>query len=136
MNLREQIVTEARKYVGTPYRHLGRSRRGVDCAGLLYIVFNALIEVGSDFQDYPLYPKSAEVFANIRHYAQRIKKSDAGCGDIVLMNFSGCSTHFGILTDLGVVHASNDVGAVIETEMPDNIRTWYFRMFGVPAWQS
>jgi len=141
MTLRQNIIAEARKYLGVKYEYRGRSAAGLDCAGLLYVVFNALIEVGSDFQDYPLYPKSAKVFANIRHYAQRIKKSDAGAGDLVLMNFSGCSSHFGIITDTGVIHSDTDIGKVIEHALPDkNVlggrRIAHFRMKGVPVWQN
>lgn len=32
-----QVVEAARSYIGVPWRHLGRSRRGLDCAGLLML---------------------------------------------------------------------------------------------------
>lgn len=135
MTLREQIVREARKYLGTPYVYLGRSAKALDCAGLLYVVFSSLVQVKSDFQDYPIYPFSATVFVNIRRYAKRIRKNDAGYGDLILMNFGGRTTHFAILTDLGIIHADPIHGKVLEQMLPDN-RAVYFRMNGVPAWQS
>ena len=135
MNLREKIMAEARKYLGTPYVHLGRSTKGLDCAGLLYVVFNVLTKLESDFREYPACPLSATAFANIKRYARRIHKDDAGNGDLILMNFGGCTTHFGILTDLGVVHADPVHGKVVEQMLPNN-RAVYFRMNGVPAWQS
>ena len=32
---RRDIIAEARKWLGAPYRHQGRGRRGIDCVGLL-----------------------------------------------------------------------------------------------------
>ena len=34
------IVQYARKFIGTPFRHSGRSTLGIDCAGLLYMSYN------------------------------------------------------------------------------------------------
>lgn len=135
MELRKKIIAEARKYLGTPYIHLGRSTKGLDCAGLLYVVFNVLTRVKSDFQEYTACPVSATVFANIKCYAKRIRRDEAGDGDLILMNFGGRTTHFGILTNLGVIHADPVHGKVLEQMLPDN-RAIYYRMNGVPAWQN
>ncbi|MFP4004522.1 MAG: hypothetical protein ACLFV8_12150, partial [Alphaproteobacteria bacterium] len=35
----QRIVGIARSYVGTPWRHQGRDRKGLDCVGLLYLVW-------------------------------------------------------------------------------------------------
>ena len=35
---REDIVATARTYVGTPFRHQGRTHMGVDCIGLIWCV--------------------------------------------------------------------------------------------------
>ena len=39
-NVKERIVQNARKFIGTPFRHSGRSTLGIDCAGLLYMAYN------------------------------------------------------------------------------------------------
>jgi cell wall-associated NlpC family hydrolase len=39
-NIKERIVQNARKFIGTPFRHTGRSTLGIDCAGLLYMAYN------------------------------------------------------------------------------------------------
>ena len=39
---RRDIVAEARKWVGVPYRHQGRGARGIDCVGLLIEVANGV----------------------------------------------------------------------------------------------
>lgn len=38
--IKNQIVQNARKLIGTPFRHTGRSSLGVDCGGLLYLAYN------------------------------------------------------------------------------------------------
>jgi cell wall-associated NlpC family hydrolase len=42
MTMREQIVEEARKYLGVRFRHQGRTVAGIDCAGLILNVGNDL----------------------------------------------------------------------------------------------
>jgi cell wall-associated NlpC family hydrolase len=39
-DLAVRVVQEARKFVGTPFCHTGRSTIGIDCAGLLYQSFS------------------------------------------------------------------------------------------------
>lgn len=39
---RRDIVAEARKWIGAPYRHQGRGRNGIDCVGLLIEVAKGL----------------------------------------------------------------------------------------------
>ena len=38
--IKNRIVQNARKFIGTPFRHSGRSTLGIDCAGLLYMSYN------------------------------------------------------------------------------------------------
>lgn len=38
----EQIITQAQSMLNVPYAHYGRSRIGVDCSGLIYIILNRL----------------------------------------------------------------------------------------------
>jgi len=39
-DVRDRVVQNARKFIGTPFRHSGRSTLGIDCAGLLYMAYN------------------------------------------------------------------------------------------------
>lgn len=38
--VKELIAQNARKFIGTPFRHSGRSTLGIDCAGLLCMAYN------------------------------------------------------------------------------------------------
>jgi len=51
MHSRNEIVEEARKWLGTPWRHQGRAGSGIDCCGLV-------IRVGNDL-DFITYQTSA-----------------------------------------------------------------------------
>jgi cell wall-associated NlpC family hydrolase len=45
---RDLIIAEAHKLYKTPFRHRGRTRKGVDCAGFIYLAYHrAGIEVPS-----------------------------------------------------------------------------------------
>lgn len=140
--IRKQIVDEARSYLGVKFCHQGRSHRGVDCAGLIYCVYDRVVKLEKDYDHYPSCLKSGMIFRKMRDYGDRIDKQDAGSGDVVLMCFRGSSTHLGILTEHGVIHADGPIGKVIEhsiskSSMLGNGRiAAYFRMKGVPAWRE
>lgn len=53
---RAEIIAEARKWLGTPYRPRGRSARGLDCLGLLVKLGEAFAVPHVDTQDYSLWP--------------------------------------------------------------------------------
>ena len=38
----DEVVREARTWVGVPFRHQGRSRSGVDCGGIIVVVLREL----------------------------------------------------------------------------------------------
>jgi cell wall-associated NlpC family hydrolase len=40
VDVKERIIQNAKKFIGTPFRHSGRSTLGIDCAGLLYMSYN------------------------------------------------------------------------------------------------
>lgn len=141
-NVRKQVIEEARSYLGVRFCHQGRSRRGVDCAGLLFCVFDRVVGLKYNYGPYPNHLKSAMIFRKMKEFGDRIDKRSAGPGDVVLMCFRGSSTHLGILTEKGVIHADGPIGKVIEhsiskSSMLGNGRiAAYFRIRGVPAWHE
>ena len=40
VDIKERIIQNAKKFIGTPFRHSGRSTLGIDCAGLLYMSYS------------------------------------------------------------------------------------------------
>lgn len=137
-DIRERIVNEARLWIGVPFRHHGRSRQGVDCAGLLYVVYSNVIGLPEgDFREYCALPETPFVFRSITRYARRIAPDTVLDGDIKLISFGGSSTHFGITTDRGIVQANPAMGVIEHRLSVDHIADRVvacFRMKGLDTW--
>lgn len=99
------------------------------------LVVGKILGWKDDVIDYDRRPATRTVMREVLRYADRIRKAEAGPGDLVLMNFGGESTHFGMLTDRGVIHAMAKMRRVVEHGIPDEAVA-YFRLKGVPPWLS
>lgn len=106
-----RLVEEARKLCGTPWRHQGRSRYGLDCIGLVWLAAkNAGGDVFSvagvrDRRNYTREP-SAEMAKTIEATCERIEIPVAGC--LLLFKFprDPWPRHVAIYTDAGtMIHA-------------------------------
>lgn len=80
----EDVVREAKTWLGVPYRWGGSSRQGVDCSGLTMQVYDS---IGITL------PRTAA-----QQYGEGRRVSGAGQGDLVFGNFNGGSSveHVGI----------------------------------------
>ena len=140
-DLREKIVAEARGWAGVRFRHCGRSRRGVDCIGLLVAVYSVALGTIIDATTvvYERRPTSAVAFAAVAHFADRIAPNDAGPGDIVQMRYGGQSSHFAILTPQGIIHSAAQLHRVVEHAIPsgsEGMIVAFWRIKGVPPWRN
>jgi len=108
MATREDIVEEARSWLGVKWRDKGRSRRGIDCAGLPVLVGIKLGLTTYDNTSYPSRPDGSfvEVF---RKHLIAIPVTSARDGDVLLFQSRGSLCHCGIRVSVdgvpGVVHA-------------------------------
>ncbi len=71
MPTRDQIVAEARTWIGVPWRHQGRDRVAIDCAGLLECVGNATGAI--NYIGPKDYRRQSQGMKFLRHFAR------AGC---------------------------------------------------------
>lgn len=119
------IVSAARSYLDVPFRHRGRSRRGLDCIGLVVV---ALADVGRSVADRKAYGRSPEAdrlrVALVDEFGDPIPKDQLQVGDIVTMQWTGRPQHVGIVTDyllggLGLIHAEIANGRVVEHRLAD-----------------
>jgi Cell wall-associated hydrolases (invasion-associated proteins) len=121
---REQVVTEALSWVGTPYLHQGYvkgAQGGVDCAMILVGVYEplGLLPKGIDPRPYPMQwhlHKSAERYLDwFRAHAREVE--EPGLGDIALYKFGRAVSHSAIIVGENViVHAYRKAGMVIRDE--------------------
>lgn len=99
------LVSEARRWIGTPYRYGGTTRSGADCSGMMMTIF-------SDVCDLKL-PRSS---AQQREFALPVNLSDIAVGDLVFFaTGSNRSTvsHVGLYVGSGkIIHASTSRGVI------------------------
>ncbi len=112
MVTRKQIVTEARKWINTPFRHQGRMPGiGVDCVGLVLCVIR---DVGlgdwlGEFSVYPPQPVNGLVHQTCCARLRQKDISKVAPGDILTLRVPETPSHVAIVTDLGgklgMIHA-------------------------------
>ena len=144
--LRSAIVSAARSWIGTPYRHQGQLKGvGCDCLGLLIGVWREVMGSAARLNDGltipPYTPDWAEAmkretFADgLRDYLDEIDVAEAQAGDIVLFRWRAHlpAKHAGILTARDrMVHAQEGAKVTEVTLSP----WWRRRMafgFGISA---
>ncbi len=110
MATREQIVEEARKWLGSPWKHAGRGPGGLDCAGVPIVTAQALdLGDGYDFINYDRRPDGTFLRRFMEGGCTRKLVSEAEEGDILIFAESGVLCHCGIRTTKydqpAVIHA-------------------------------
>ena len=118
---RQQVLKEAREWIGTPYQHQCRAKGvGCDCAGLIIGVGKVIglfdvpdYEIKA-FTNYSRLPNPKRMGYLLNKYLVRIDTPKHG--DIVWMQWrEDLPMHLGILSDTGtLIHAENEVGKVAE----------------------
>lgn len=96
------MIAAARSYIGTPFKHQGRSRDGIDCVGLLVLVARDLGFSVIDRPVYPRAPKSDLLESMVARQGQRAAGWEPGC--IVLYGKS-FARHAAIYGDGTIIHA-------------------------------
>lgn len=134
----DAIVAEARRWVGTPWRHQASVKGvGCDCAGLVRGVALNLGLADLDeahpeaerFLNYSRNPQPRKMLGALNHFMHRVRPDAMQAGDVLLMRFDRDPQHLAILTDAGtIVHAASAYGAVAEHRLSSD---WRARVTGV-----
>lgn len=98
------IITTAKKYIGTPYRYGGTSRSGIDCAGFTQVVYKSH---GISL------PRSSVGQAGV---GTKLSKSELKTGDLVIFSntYKSGPSHVGIyIGNSNFIHASSSKGVTI-----------------------
>lgn len=122
--IRDQIVAEARSWLGTPWVHQHRTKGvATDCAGLVIGVARALGLVAPDF-DFTGYGRQADgtLLDVCDRFMTRTSWAEAQAGDVLVVAIKGDPQHMGVLVPyrhggLALVHAASTAGEVIETRV-------------------
>lgn len=117
-DLRTAAVVAARSWIGVPFRHQGRSRRGVDCVGLLVQIGRALDLPHYDVTGYTRRAQGMGFLEHFRANLEEIALPQAGPGDVLVFIESLYPCHTGVLSDLHdvphLIHAHAGRGQVME----------------------
>jgi len=142
--LRAQLIEKARSYIGTKWRHQGRTRQGIDCLGLMLV---PAFELGlCDYPDQYNYPRRAtsrELIEISRLWAQEVRLGPGGIdamkdGDVLVLRDHTFPQHVGMVTSMNgqrsLLHSSLAHRRVVEEYINQDHRqraltTFKFRAF-------
>ncbi len=112
------LIDEARKLVGTPWRHQGRTVAGADCIGFGWLVYAATllicrgITLDKPRSDYGRTPSGGKLRAELVEWLGDPVDREPIPGDIVTIKWAGDERHLGIIVphpqrDYGMIHGDN-----------------------------
>ncbi|KWI90202.1 hypothetical protein WM08_15210 [Burkholderia ubonensis] len=121
MATRQQVVDEARTWLGTRWQHQGRLRGvGVDCAGLVVCVMRA---VGADVADVEGYTRRPDGSLLDIVRARSLPADVAAAGDVAVFAWDSDPCHLAIMTGPGsIIHAFAPSRMVVEHDLDDRWR--------------
>ncbi len=111
---------DVNRYIGLPYKDKGRSIEGVDCWGLVRLVYQAEfgIELPSYTECYASATEAAEIDKLItgeRGAWTEVLPGQERLGDIIVLRLLGHPMHVGVIVEPGMmVHILEGVNAVCE----------------------
>lgn len=131
-----EIVDAARTFIGVRFKHRGRDRLGLDCAGLCLASY---AQAGVTLPDYRLYGREPHRDGLVRYVSAAagdpimeapVSVSDLLAGDVVILRFVKEPHHMGIIGQrqygdqvaLTLIHADGEAGRVHEQRLsPDMV---------------
>lgn len=107
----QDILKDAQKYLGAPYKYAGNTSAGFDCSGLVTKVFN---------ENNTKLPRRSQDQSTV---GRQVNIRDTKPGDLVFFATAGGSrvSHVGIVHDIGnngevkFIHASTSKGVIISS---------------------
>lgn len=125
-----QLIDTARTWLGVRWRHRGRSRHGVDCAGLIVLTYR---DCGVEIPDHRLYGRlpfrdGLVTRARAAFGSELPEGTLFNDGDVVVMRFDIEPHHMAFIAlveyagqpAINIVHSDGHTGRVIEQRLtPD-----------------
>lgn len=112
-----EVIEEAKLWKGTPFKHQGRTKHGLDCVGFCLVVGWNLGIYDKDHQKYSRYPQGDLLRNNLEEVLTKVKKEDLDIGMIVMMKIDVDPQHMAIITpyseqSFGMIHSYYKRGVV------------------------
>lgn len=136
--MRDQIVAEARTYLGVPFVHQGRGTAGIDCAGVVIKCAHALGLSSFDIRSYRRVPDGKEMLRLCREQMVEIDPATVRPGDVLLFRGDFRPRHLAIVGDhpcggLSIIHAHYESGKVVEFTLDHSWRSKIVAAFRLPG---
>ena len=142
MATRQEIINEARKWIGTPHIHQARLMgKGIDCVGLIACVFKTLGVLNYDQTQYGRGPTGVLPDILREQGFVEVSPDDRMPGDLGVFWFTNekYPQHLALFTDIGILHSHQGVGKVVETSLTPAWKkhlSGVFRLPEVEPWQQ
>lgn len=120
------LESAARAWLGVPWRHLGRSRAGVDCIGLVLLSAAACGLALEDPAPYPREPQGRRLVDAAERHGRRLAEPEPGA--VVLFRYGPYAGHAGIAATCPrrgsptLIHAYAPHRVVCEHAIPADMR--------------
>ena len=125
----DDVLREARRYLGAPFRLYGRSVAGMDCIGLVVVVGQSLGQLPENLTLPAYAPNALRSFLPLLwEWMDEIEAADvtAGCGYLLSHHRNSARPrHLAISTSIGLVqmYHTGAVRKIAECGMDDSIRS-------------
>jgi cell wall-associated NlpC family hydrolase len=135
----QSLIAQARRLVGVPYAHQGRSVHGIDCIGFIAISATSagvdLVKLTGleDRRDYGRKPTS-HLLSLVARSCTRVRVTEPGL--MILFRFPNerAPQHLAILTDTNtIVHADAKRGCVVEHGYRGQWLRWTHSLWHIPG---
>ena len=125
----DPCISAARKCLGTPFHHQGRTPgAGLDCIGLLVVAFRAAGINVRDRIDYGRRPDGRSLLAELDAHGFT-PANEISAGNVLLFRYDRQPQHAALATGPdSMIHAFAPAGAVVETSIGEY---WKRRLVGV-----
>jgi murein DD-endopeptidase / murein LD-carboxypeptidase len=108
-------ISEARALLGVPFRLHGRDQHGLDCVGLIALVYRCLEFAPSGYRLRNVLSPRWEGLLE-RCFLRRVGAAQSG--DILFCDAGPAQYHLGIWTGHSLIHADAGIGRVVELAGP------------------
>lgn len=137
-SLRDILVMIAKDFLeqGVPWRHQGRDRRGVDCAGLLFAVVIEATGVEIDVQNYSRQPDERTIRKLMKQFLIPLYDQEPEPGDIFLLREGHAVCHMGFFTGDTFIHADVGEKKIVEQGVDEYLQAKVRGVFRVPIYKK
>lgn len=123
----DTVIAELRTWIGVPWRHQGRSRFGIDCAGLIAVAATEIVGAEMvklhDKSNYARSPNQYDLVEALDLFCNRIDVTELRKGDIVAISDGPYPCHLAVITEqyncLYMIHSSARLRKVAEEPFSD-----------------